>query len=348
MTVTFSGDIPSASERILSKSWSLNRALRDQLGNEGLPLGSLWEIYGPKGTGKTTFSLSVLGDVAAKLNKGVSILDLEIQNRETVKGVLETAGFDGQVYYIQQKQDELSEATVERFCDRMFDIQGKNKTYENPDVGLMDSIGAYRPGAEIEGAIGDANMGIKAREMGQISSRFIRSLQVAKNPHMIFMTNHEHPNMSIGFGTPAPITSGGETKKYLSQIRVRLTEAYVGKSPARFEGSWLIEGKVNENRFGISDQKFWCFVIGGQGIHAGLTAVFECLILGYAEASAQALRDSTSISLDGMSYGKISKLIRDRNDDELFKAFHNRLRVETVVEDDTESTPEPKKKGKKK
>lgn len=343
MPITFSGDVPSAGERVITRSWSLNKALRDVLGNEGVPLRSLIETYGPKGVGKTSFCLSILGDVASKKNKGISVLDLEIQNRDTVSGILENAGFSGEVHYIQQKDDERSEDTVERFCNRMFDLQGKNKTYENPDVGLMDSIGAYRPSAEFDGAIGDANMGIKAREMGQISSRFIRALQLAKSPHTIFMTNHEHPNMSIGFGNPLPITSGGETKKYLSQIRLRLTEAYVGKSPARFDGSWLIEGKVNENRFGISDQKFWCYMIGGQGIHAGLTAVFECLVLGYAEASAQALRGSTSISLDGVSYGKIDKLIRDRDDEDLFRAFANRLRVEVVEEVETES-----KKGKRK
>lgn len=343
MPISFTGDIPSAQERVLTRSWSLNRALRDQMDNLGVPLRCLGEVYGPKGVGKTSFCLSVLGEIASKKNKGISVLDLEIQNRDTVAGILEQSGFSGEVYYIQQKDQERSEDTVDRFCDRMFDMNGKNKTYENPDVGLMDSIGAYRPSAEFDGAIGDANMGIKAREMGQISSRFIRALQLSKSPHIIFMTNHEHPNMSIGFGNPLPVTSGGETKKYLSQVRIRLTEAYIGKSAARFDGSWLIEGKVNENRFGISDQKFWCFMIGGQGIHAGLTAVFECLMLGYAEASAQALRDSTSITLDNVNYGKISKLIRDRDDEDLFKPFHNRLRVEVVEEEDTVS-----KKGKKK
>lgn len=345
MSISFTGDIPTASERVLTRSWSLNKALRDQKGCEGYPLRSLTELYGPKGVGKTSFALSILGDVATKKNKGVTILDFEIQSRETVQGILENTGFSSAVHYIQQKDTEPSEETVERFCDRMFDLNGKNRTYENPDVGLMDSVGGFRPSAEVDGKIGDANMGIKAREMGQISSRFIRSLQLAKNPHTIFMTNHEHPNMAIGFGNPAPITSGGETKKYLSQIRIRLTEAYIGKSAARFDGAWLIEGKVNENRFGISDQKFWCFLIGGEGIHSGLTAMFECLVLGYAEASAQALRGSTSISLDGMSYGKIERLIRDRADDDLFKAFHNRLQVEMVEEVDAESKP---KKGKKK
>ena len=298
--------------------------------------------------GKTTFSLDLLGTIAKERGKGVTVLDFEIQNRDTVSGILENTGFDGEVHYIQNVGDERPEDTVERFCDRMFDIHGKNKTYENPDVGLMDSIGAFRPMAELEGAIGDANMGIKAREMGQISSRYIRSLQLSKSPGTIIMTNHEHPNMSIGFGKPAPITSGGETKKYLSQIRIRLVDAYLKNSAVKFEGAWLIEGKVNENRFGISDQKFYAFMLGGQGVHQGLTAMFECLAFGYAESSAQALRDSTTISLDGQSFGKIKNIIRDRNDDGLFKPFLNALKANALDKEveETEEDEKPKK-GKK-
>lgn len=344
MTITFGGDIPSSTERVQTKSWSLNQALRDVLGNVGFPLESLVEIYGPKGIGKTSFSLDIIGTVAVAQDKGVTILDFEGQENSTVSGILENTGYDGDVYFVRNKGDERPEDTVERFCDRMFDLKGKNKTYENPDVGLMDSIGAFRPMAELEGKIGDANMGLKAREMGQISSRFIRSLQLSQNPGTIFMTNHEHPNMSIGFGNPAPITSGGETKKYLSQIRIRLVDAYMKKESiktsafsgqVKFDGSWLIEGKVNDNRFGISDQKFYVYMVGGEGIHAGLTSVIECLIYGYAESSAQMLKESATISLDGKSYGKMGKLIRDRNSDpEIFIPFKNALLSNTDTEEE--------------
>lgn len=354
MPIVFTGDEPTSTNRVQTKSFSLNQALRDVKGNTGWPLRSLIELYGPKGVGKTSFALSVLGLAAVYTDKGISILDLEIQERDTVSNILDNTGYDGEVHYVQQQDQERPEDTVERFCDRMFDLQGKNKTHENPDVGLMDSIGAYHPAAEMEGKIGDANMGIKAREMGQISRRFIRSLQLAESPHTIIMTNHEHPNMSIGFG--APITAGGETKKYLSQIRIRLTDAYVKKETlktaafsgqVKLDGSWLIEGKVNENRFGISDQKFYVYMVGGEGIHEGLTAIMECLLYGYAESSAQSIKESATISLDGKSYGKWGQIIRKRHDDpEMFIPFINRLKVQDVeVEEETEDE-EPKRKKK--
>jgi RecA/RadA recombinase len=303
-------------------------------------------MYGPKGIGKTSFSLSILGDIANSTGKGISILDFEIQSKETVAGILDNSGFDGSVHYVQNQAKERPEDTVERFVDRMFDKgDGKNSEYRyaNPDVGLMDSIGGFHPAAEVEGKIGDANMGKKAFEMGQISRRFIRSLQLAENPHTIIMTNHEHPNFqSIGFGN-STITSGGESKKYMSQIRIRLSDAYIKKENlkdssisggVKFDGAWLVEGKVNENRFGISDQKFWCFLVGGEGIHAGLTAIMECLILGKAESSAKTLSETATISLDGTSYGKLGKIIRDRKDDELFKAFRNALKIDTESSED--------------
>lgn len=346
MPITFGGDVPSSTERVLTKSWTLNQALRDVLGNVGWPLRSLVELYGPKGIGKTSFALSILGDVANKSQKGISILDFEIQSKETVAGILENVGFDGEVYYVQNKSKERPEDTVERFCDRMFDKGKTEYTYKNPDVGLMDSIGGFHPSAEVEGKIGDANMGKKAFEMGQISRRFIRSLQLAESPHTIIMTNHEHPNFqSIGFGN-STITSGGESKKYMSQIRIRLSDAFIKKENfkdsafsggVKFDGSWLVEGKVNENRFGISDQKFWVFMIGGEGIHAGLTAMIECLILGHAKSSAQSLKETATISLDGMSYGKLGKILRDRADEEMFKSFKNALKAKAV---DTESIDE--------
>lgn len=345
MPITFTGDEPTNTERVLTKSWSLNQALRDSLGNVGVPLRSLWELYGPKGLGKTSYSLSILGEVANALNKGVTILDFEIQSKETVAGILDNAGFDGSVHYIQNQAKERPEDTVERFCDRMFDKgDGKNAEYRynNPDVGLFDSIGGFHPAAEVEGKIGDANMGKKAFEMGQISRRLIRSLQLAETPGIIIMTNHEHPNFqSIGFGN-STTTSGGESKKYMSQIRIRLNDAFIKKEvlknsafsgSVKFDGSWLVEGIVKENRFGISDQKFWCFLVGGEGIHAGLTAMMECLILGKAESSAKTLSETSTISLDGTSYGKLGKIIRDRKDDEMFKAFRNALKIDTESEE---------------
>lgn len=359
MPITFSGDMPASDERVVTPSWSLNRALRDSQGNEGLPLRSLIEIFGPKGTGKTSLATSLLGYVAAKTGKGISICDLEIQSRETIAGILDRAGFAGNVHYIQQKADERSEDTVERFVDRMYDLQGVNQTYKNPDVGLLDSIGAYRPSAEFEGKIGDANMGIKAREMGQITGRFIRSLQLSKNPHTIIMTNHERmPFQSIGFAAQ-PETGGGETKKYLSQIRIRVYDAYIKKDKwkdsnmegnIKLDGAWLLEGNVKENRFGISDQRFWGFMVGGEGLHGGLTAMVECLIMGYADISSKKFTETATISLDGKSYGKVKNILRDRADNDMFVAFQNRLRVEMVEEDDdTESIEiEDKPKRKKK
>lgn len=356
MPVTFSGDQPSSGDRIITPSWSFNRALRDHLGNEGLPAQNLIELFGPKGVGKTSLALSLLGCAASSRNKGVSICDLEIQSRDTVASILEKAGYDGDVHYIQQQAGERSEDTVERFVDRMYDMD--RVTYQNPDVGLFDSIGAYRPSAEFEGKIGDANMGIKAREMGQIAGRFIRSLQLAKSPHVIIMTNHEHlPFQSIGHA-PQPETGGGETKKYLSQIRIRVYEAWIKKEKwkqskisgsVKLDGAWLLEGKVKENRSGISDQVFWAFMIGGEGLHGGLTAMIECLIMGHAESSAQSISESAKITLDGKSYGKFGSILKHRDDLDMFVPFQNRLRVEMVEDDetDTESVEvedKPKKK----
>lgn len=222
---------------------------------------------------------------------------------------------------------------------------------KNPDISLIDSLGGYRPNAELEGDIGDRNVGQKALEIGQLSGRLIRGLQLADNPNSIIMTNHVHP--TIGAMIQGNVTSGGETKKYLSHIRISLKRCFFGKKVADFGESWLVEGHIDSNRFGYSKRDFYAYMVGGEGVHLGLTAMWECLAYGYADLSSQSYTESTTVSMDGKSYGKISKILRDRhNEPELFTPFQNKLLAQELTQshEDTEEAPiEPtaRKKGKK-
>ena len=210
--ISFTGDVPNSTERVVTGLYSLDRAVGDSGGNIGFPLRTLVELYGKKGIGKTSFCLSMMGRIADKTGKPISILDFERQDPDTVSKILSLSGYEGDVRYITNQAKETPEDTLERFVDTMFTKQ--------PPIGLVDSIGGFYPNAELEGKIGDSNMGVRAREIGQFSRRLVRSLQIADSPHSIFMTNHEHP--TIGGMTQGTITPGGETKKYLSHLRLRI------------------------------------------------------------------------------------------------------------------------------
>jgi RecA/RadA recombinase len=338
MPITFTGDTFESTNRIVTQCHSLDRALGDRLGNVGIPERSTVEVYGGKNVGKTTFCTSLMGIIAAKLQKNITFLDWEGQSRETIEGVLEAQNFFGSVNYMLNKGDETTEDTLERFIEEL--------TNDNQNVGMMDSIGAFRPTALLEGKIGDSNMGVFAREIGQFANKLTHIALRSDEPGVVFLTNHVHP--TIGSMVQGQTTSGGEKKKYLAQVRIDLKRAYIGNSPVNFGESYLLRGKIDSNRFGFSGREFYVFIIGGEGIHIGLTALWDCVIAGHATLSAKSIKDSVVVNMDGQSFGKMRTIIANRNDKEFFVPFINKLREGEVSLDEDDVEEEAPKKGKKK
>lgn len=338
MTITFSGDSFESTHRILTQCHSLDWALGDHLGNVGYPTKSVTEVYGAKGTGKTTLCVSLMGIIASRLHKNITMLDWEGQSKETIDGVLSAQSFYGTVNYLLNKSDESPEDTLERFVADIKD--------EEQNVALMDSLGAFTPSAMIEGKIGDANMGVMAREIGQFVSKVLYFVRQAEEPGAIFLTNHLHPK--IGSMVTGQDTSGGEKKKFLSHIRIDVKRTYIGNSAVSFGESYLLKGHVDHNRFGFDKRDFYVFILGGQGIHAGLTALWDCVMKKIATLSAKSIGLGTVVSMDGKSYGKIGTIIEHRNEDlEFFVPFMNALRENEVdLPEDEEIEEESKKKGK--
>lgn len=268
-------------------------------------------------------------------------MDWEGQSKETIEGVLEAQGFYGAVHYMLNKGSESSEDTLERFIEE----------YSNDDqnVGLMDSIGAFRPTALMEGKIGDSNMGVFARETGQFANKLTYVTLRAKEPGICFLTNHVHP--TIGSMVQGQTTTGGEKKKYLAHVRIDLKRAYIGNSAVDFGESYLLKGKIDSNRFGYSKREFYVFIIGGQGIHVGLSALWDCVISGHATLSAKSIKDSVGVEMDGVSYGKFRTIMKEKDNKEFFVPFINKLRETSFTSEEIEDADvegEPKKKSKKK
>jgi len=339
MPLTFTGDTFSSTNRVLTMCHSLDWALGDRIGNIGIPTRAIVEVYGAKNVGKTTFCLSGAGMVAQRLSKNFTMLDFEGQSRETVEGVLEGQNFQGSVNYLLNLGTETSEETLERFVSEIAN--------EDQNVGLMDSIGGFIPTAYSEGSIADSNMGVFAREIGRFTSKLNRIILRSEEPGVVFMTNHEHPK--IGSMVTGSDTAGGERKKYLAHIRINLKRAYIGNSPVNFGESYLLKGHVDSNRYGYSLRDFYVFIVAGEGIHVGLTALWDCVIAGHATLSAKSIKDSVKIEMNGVDYGKMRGLLENRNDKELFVPFMNELRGSDTVLDEPEEVEEetPKKRGKK-
>lgn len=263
----------------------------------GLPLRTPYEIYGPTGTFKTTFAVSLAGIVASHYKKDISFVDLEGLDKEYLKILLRSVGFKGKVHLIlRQKDEEALDALLEDLSS------------ENFASAILDSIGAFAPIGEIEGEIGDALMGQAAKRMAQFVRRARYHLFHKEKPSLVLMTNHVHPNIGF-FGEH---TAGGVKKEFLSSVRIRLT---VKKENIFDDGSVIIHGKVNKNRWGITGRTFNLFYLAGKGLHMGLTSVVDAILLKIAE------KDRV-IKLDGESYGYFKKdLIANADDAKLFVPF---------------------------
>lgn len=340
MPIEFIGDEFSSTHRVATGCHSLDHALADRLGNLGIPMRSIFEVYGGKNVGKSTFCFSLSGMIGRELQRDVTILDWEGQSKETIEGVLEGQGFRGRVKYLLNKGEESSEDTLERFVEEMEN--------ESQNVGIMDSIGGFIPTAYADGNIADSNMGVFAREMGRFTSKLNRVTMRADEPGISFLTNHVHP--TIGSMVQGQTTTGGEKKKFLAHVRIDLKRAYIGNSAVNFGESYLLKGRVDSNRYGYSLRDFYVFIVAGEGIHVGLTALWDCVLAGHATLSAKSIKDSVVVSLDGDSFGKFRTIFADRDNKELFAPFINKLREENDTEssDGEEDDVVEEKKGKKK
>ena len=188
-------DIPAIS----TGSISLDMAL----GTGGVPRGRIIEIYGPESGGKTTLSLHIVAesqklgglaafidaehalDVAYARKIGVNTDDLLISQPDTGEQAL-----------------EIAETLVRSGA---------------LDVLVVDSVAALVPKAEIEGEMGDAQMGLQARLMSQALRKLTGSINRSKTT--VIFINQLRMKIGVFFGNPET-TTGGNALKFYATMRL--------------------------------------------------------------------------------------------------------------------------------
>ncbi len=305
MAINILGDAPTI-KRLETGLWSFDRAFENRKGEIGFPLGKGTEVFGPNFCGKSTITYGLSGLIATHQKKNIALADLEGFDPDFLITVLETAKFSGDVQYIQKESDEdvLDELVV--FM--------RDKAY---GVGILDSIGAISPISEQEGAIGEANMGRRAKILAQFTRK---SLKILRNPDApsIFMINHSYPRIG-GRGSDTP---GGEVKKYLASMRIQVKRRYFKNKYEEYpDGSYVIEGKVIKNRWGLRNKTFWLFVLSGKGIHKGLTAMYDGFQTGVVGRKK-------IITISETSFGYMKNIVEEaqKGNDEFFEPFFEALK----------------------
>jgi recombination protein RecA len=269
MTTGFkiTGEAPPI-ERIKTGLFTFDYALGDQT-ETGFPLGKMTEIYGPNGIGKSTFVQSLAFILARETKSNIAYADYEGINTKVLIENAELNDFDGEFYRIQDLKDEN---VLQELIDVMWD---KKKNF---GVGIVDAVGSISPAAETNGDLGDSNMGRRAFLLAQFS-RKANHILINKPDKSMILINHQHPRIGmVGMTTP-----GGETKKYIASIRIQLARMRRKNSEEVFkDGSYVVKGQVIKNRWGLEDREFYAFILAGKGVHVGLTAMYDCVMLKLA------------------------------------------------------------------
>lgn len=322
--------------RVITGFHSLDYALRGNDDSLGVPTRALIEIYGPTGVGKTTLSIHLLSLISQQLdNAEIACADLENQDLQMVTNVLTNSGYRAKFNWvnppmIKGKVDDRDEAILGELLEHI--------NREQPCLGLLDSIAAISPVSEVEGDIGDANMGRRAFPMAQFTRRAVRILRSQELPSVLIATNHWYEKMGTIGPAKQYTAPGGVVKENMGHVRIQVRVPYVdyissgeAKAQARWEGSWILEGRVEKNRAGEKDTKFQVFIYGGWGVHQGMTALVDCLADGLATIKAG------KVNMEGKDYGLLKKIIeKERDNPEFFTSFYNKLRESNDASSDVE------------
>src|SRR5262245_55174475 len=195
-------DIPTVS----TGSLSLDLAL----GIGGLPRGRVVEIYGPEASGKTTMALQVVAQ-AQKESGTCAYIDAE---HALDMGYAQKLGV---------KADELLVSQPDN-GEQALEITDTLVHSGALDVIVIDSVAALVPRAEIEGEMGEPQMGLQARLMSQALRKLVGT--ISRSRTLVIFINQLRMKIGVVFGNPETTTGGNALKFYASvRLDIRRTGA---------------------------------------------------------------------------------------------------------------------------
>ena len=173
------------------------------LGVGGMPRGRVVEIFGPESSGKTTIAIDVIAQ-AQKSGGMAAFVDAE-------------HALDAQ--YATKLGVDIDNLLVSQpdYGEQALEIVERLTRSNSLDVIVVDSVAALVPRSEIEGEMGDAQMGVQARLMSQALRKLTGP--VLKSKTCLIFINQLRQKIGVMFGNPET-TTGGRALKFYASVRV--------------------------------------------------------------------------------------------------------------------------------
>lgn len=173
------------------------------LGVGGFPRGRIIEIFGPESSGKTTIALHAIAE-AQKKGGIAAMIDAE---HAFDRFYAQNLGVDTNNLLIAQPDNGEQALEIAEQLIRSSAI----------DIIVIDSVAALTPKSEIEGEMGDRNMGLQARLMSQAMRKLTGA--IARTNTVCIFINQLREKIGVMFG-PAETTTGGNALKFYASVRI--------------------------------------------------------------------------------------------------------------------------------